>query len=119
MPRYLIAPAFCLALIAAPAAAQDEGAQGEGARPDAGQVEKGFTLMQEGTRLMLQGLMERVEPALRDLGAAIDDLNAYHAPEILPNGDILIRRKTPLAPEGEAPAPDGSETPAPGEKIDI
>lgn len=112
MTRFAILPAFCLALMTGPLAAQDGGA-----RNDAGEVEKGFSLMQEGTRLMLKGLMERVEPALRDLGEAIDDLNAYHAPEILPNGDILIRRKTPLAPEGDpaAPAPDI----APGEKIDI
>jgi hypothetical protein len=26
---------------------------------------------------------------------ALGNLNAYHAPEILPNGDIIIRRKTP------------------------
>lgn len=112
MSKRMVLSALCLALVAGPLAAQDGDA-----RPDAGQVEKGFSLMQEGTRLMLQGLMERVEPALRDLGAAIDDLNAYHTPEILPNGDILIRRKTPLVPEGTPP----EEQPPvePGEKIDI
>lgn len=112
MSRYVILPALCLSLLASPLAAQEDGAG-----PDADEVEKGFSLMQEGTRLMLKGLMERVEPALRDLGNAIDDLNAYHAPEILPNGDILIRRKTPLAPEDDA-APKEPDI-APGDKIDI
>ena len=26
----------------------------------------------------------------------IEELNAYHPPEVLPNGDIIIRRKTEL-----------------------
>jgi len=38
-------------------------------------------------------------PALRDLEEKIDDLNAYLPPEVLPNGDIIIRRKVPLLPE--------------------
>ena len=48
--------------------------------------------------------MAEMEPALEDLQGFVDNLNAYHPPEILPNGDILIRRKTPEemgAPEGE------------------
>jgi hypothetical protein len=114
MIRYLFLSAFCFALTVAPVAGQEESNSS-----DAEQVEKGFSLMQEGTRLMLQGLMERVEPALRDLGAAIDDLNAYQAPEVLPNGDILIRRKTPREPEGAVPGPGEEEEIAPGGNIDI
>lgn len=64
-------------------------------------VRDGFGLIQEGTRLMLRGLMEEIDPMLRDLQDRIGDLSAYHPPEILPNGDILIRRKVPLEPSDE------------------
>jgi hypothetical protein len=82
--------------------------------------EDGTSLMEEGARLFLKGILQEMEPALEDLrgfaeeiqpklqdfmqemGPAladilskIDDLSAYHAPEMLPNGDIIIRRKTP------------------------
>ena len=76
-----------------------------------------------GHHVLLRGLASRMEPALKDMGAAmaemepklrevlalIDDLRNYHAPERLENGDILIRRKTPaeLKLEGlEGPATD-------------
>lgn len=40
----------------------------------------------------------RLGPVLGDLGRLVDDVRNYQAPERLPNGDILIRRK-PDAPE--------------------
>ena len=79
-------------------------------------------------RLFMEGLMQDMEPALRDLedlardarplmerlrgelGTALGDLGgpgAYELPEILPNGDIILRRKEPL-PEGVERNPDGS-----------
>lgn len=102
-----------LALLAAPASAQD-------AEPD--------SLMERGLRLFMDGLMEEMEPALRDLegiarnaaplleelqkelGDTLSELDAYHPPEFLPNGDILIRRKEPLDPDLPMPEPnaDGS-----------
>jgi len=116
-----------MALLALPAAAQDDGDNGG----------NGGTLMEKGARLFLEGILREMEPTLKDLegmadeiepafrdfmremGPAltgilgrIDDLSNYHAPEMLPNGDIIIRRKTPLAPE-TAP-----ET-APQEEIEI
>ncbi|MCK0169242.1 hypothetical protein MWU52_16935 [Jannaschia sp. S6380] len=85
------------------------------------------TVMERGLRLFLDGLMDEMEPALRDLeglaqdaapflqelqrnlGEVVEDIDAYEAPEILPNGDILIRRKEPLVPgEPVVPNPDGS-----------
>lgn len=59
--------------------------------------------MAEALRLFMQGLMKEMEPALDDLSELLDNLDAYHPPEMLPNGDIIIRRKTPLerALEGE------------------
>ena len=104
-----------LSLVSAPALAQEQ--------------EDGFSLMEEGARLFLRGLMEEMEPALegledmareiepalrdfaeqmgpalRDLADQVEDWSAYHPPEILPNGDIILRKKTPeeLAdPDGE------------------
>ena len=87
--RYILTAAvLCFSL---PSYAQDEGSTGR-------------DLMAEALRLFMQGFMAEMEPALEDLQGFVDNLNAYHPPEILPNGDILIRRKTPEemgAPEGE------------------
>ncbi len=66
--------------------------------------EDGFDLLAEGTQLLLRGLLEEMEPALESMQGALSNLDAYHAPEVLPNGDIIIRRKVPLEvepPEGE------------------
>ena len=92
--------------------------------------EEGLSLMEEGAKLFLKGILQEMEPALDglqgmadEMGPAlrqfvdemgpgfmellgkIDDFSAYHPPEMLPNGDIIIRRKTPLEqledPQGE------------------
>ncbi len=113
-----IALALALSLSAAPAVAQE--------------TEEGFDLMEEGAKLLLRGLMTEMEPALKELedfaeevgpamkllademGPAlaelmnqIDDIRNYDPPEILPNGDIIIRRRAE-APEFE-----------PGEEIEL
>ena len=77
--------ALCLTF---PAYAQDDQPQGR-------------DLMAEALRLFMQGFMSEMEPALEDLEGFIANLNAYHPPEVLPNGDIIIRRKTPLEKELE------------------
>ena len=107
-----------LCLAAPPALAQDS---------DAPQDEDGFSLMEEGARLFMRGIMSEMEPALDEmrksideLGPAfaefaqavgpafaalldkVDDIRFYEAPEILPNGDIIIRR-SPDAPEWAPP----------------
>jgi hypothetical protein len=79
-----------LALLAAPAFAQETGEES-----------RGRDLMAEALRLFMQGFMAEMEPALDDLELFLQDLNAYHPPEVLPNGDIIIRRKTPLEREAE------------------
>ncbi len=93
-----------LAPLASPAAAEDDG----------------LTLMERGARLFLEGILKEVEPAMKDLqglaeemepalkgfvdsmGPALADLlgkvedwSAYHPPEVLPNGDIILRKKMP------------------------
>ncbi len=87
--RILAPAAIILSLSALPATAEEDG------------LREGLSLLQEGTRMMLRGLMAELEPGLRELQDRIGDLSAYHPPEILPNGDILIRRKEPLDPSEE------------------
>ncbi|WP_092810969.1 hypothetical protein [Roseivivax marinus] len=111
---------LCLALAASPAAAQ---------APD-----EGRSLMEQGAEMFFRGLMSEMEPALQELrefadgvepalrdfvvemGPAlrelleeVEDWSAYHPPERLPNGDIILRRREPLpenAPEPDALVPD-------------
>lgn len=110
MKRYLIICATAAAL-ALPAVAEDQN----------GDLEEGMSLIERGTQLMMRGLLKEMEPRLEELedivrgmepqlrdlviemepileglGAIMDDLDAYHPPERMPNGDIIIRRKTPF-----------------------
>ncbi len=41
----------------------------------------------------MRGFAEKMSPMVEQLRDMVDDLNAYEAPEMLPNGDIIIRRK--------------------------
>ncbi len=105
---------------ALPAAAQDTAPRaGDGS----GDMAEGIDLLGEGARLLLRGLMAEMEPALREFGAdlaalrpmledlarMIGDVRNYQAPEMLPNGDIIIRRRPP------EPAPEAGE----GGQIDL
>lgn len=126
MKRIMISLAVATAL-AGPVAAQE---QEEGAP-----AEDGGSLMERGARMFLEGMLREMEPALKELegmadeiepalrdfarqmGPAlaellgkIDDLSNYYPPEMLPNGDIIIRRKVPLTP---------SPGPMPEEEIEI
>lgn len=99
--------------------------------------DRGTSLMEEGAKLFFRGLMEEMEPALRELeglaqdiepalrsfaeemGPALRDLmeqvedwSAYEPPVVLPNGDILLKRKQ------EAPRLDSLPPPEDGE-IDL
>ena len=62
-------------------------------------------LIERGMRMMVDGLIDEMAPALDQLRSLTDRLDAYEAPEVLPNGDIIIRRKTPLSPEETPDAP--------------
>ena len=68
-------------------------------------------LIERGMRMMVEGLMAEMGPAMDQLRELTDRLDAYHPPEVLPNGDIIIRRKEPLDVE---PAPD-----APLEELEL
>jgi hypothetical protein len=92
---------LCLMFAASPLLAEETPAPNEG--------ERGISLMQQGAELLLNHMMSKVEPSLQDMAEAlrqaqpkiteilamIDDIRNYHAPEKLPNGDIILRRKTP------------------------
>ncbi|MEI2805406.1 MAG: hypothetical protein V9G18_05540 [Albidovulum sp.] len=104
-----------LTVAATPAVAED-------AKPSA---EEGFSLLEEGAKIILRSLMDEVEPALKDmhkqfgeavgemgpalqkLAEMIGDIRNYDPPEMLPNGDIILRRKTPLVPALPEPGPNG------------
>lgn len=104
--------------LATPAVAQEAAPKGEAA--------EGFSLMEEGARLLLRGLMREMEPALDEMGEALrglepgmrelgprlrqlvdlmGDVANYEAPERLGNGDILIRRKPGAPPPPALPDP--------------
>ncbi len=121
--KHIFAPALvaCI-LIAAPLAAQDSEEGGSSL------MERGAELFWKGLReemapslQELEGLMEKIGPsmqsflaemgpALADIAEKVEDWSRYEAPEILPNGDIIIRRK-PDAPESEtAPETEDGST---------
>jgi hypothetical protein len=104
--RQLIAPIALIVLCASPLRAET---------PALPAPEEGTSLMEQGARLFMRGIMSEMEPALDEMGKALDqvqpglealqpklrelmalvgDLQNYHAPEKLPNGDIIMRRKT-------------------------
>jgi len=86
-------------------------AQAQDARDD---MKQGMTLLEMGTRLLLEGFLKELGNARIEFQGRLLDLNAYAFPEMLPNGDIIIRRKVPLVP-----APQGPGLPAPGDGGEI
>lgn len=101
------------------------------AMPALAQEEDGPSLMERGAQMLMEGLLQEIEPtiddlqgmaeefgpalrdfasqmgpALRSLLDEVEDWSVYHPPEILDNGDIIIRRKQPEEPV--PPAPEGS-----------
>jgi hypothetical protein len=46
----------------------------------------------------LSGALDQMAPVLRDLAVLVDDLENYHPPQRLPNGDVIIRRRENAPP---------------------
>jgi len=98
--------ALALMLLPAPALAQTPPSD----------ADKGLSLMQQGAALLFNHMLGQVDPSLQDMAQALkdaqpklmemlalmDDLKNYRAPEKLPNGDIILRRKTPAELQREA-----------------
>lgn len=106
-----ILPGFAALAVAAALAAAPAGAQtaGEPEKPVSEQLEE-----------LIRGLVESVEPALERLRDTfqvlerVDSLEHYREPEILPNGDIIIRRKPDAPPFDPKEAPGTSPRTDPG-----
>lgn len=104
--KHIAAPLALAALLAVPVQAEEDG----------------LTLMERGAQLFMEGILKEVEPAMKDLQGLVDEMepavrdfvdnmgpaladlldqiedwSAYHPPEILPNGDIILRKKEPEA----------------------
>lgn len=117
--KQILLPAALIALLSSPLAAQDAEAE-----------DSGPSLMERGAELFWEGLRQEMAPALEDLqgmmaefgpsmaeflaqmgpalaGIAkeVEDWSVYEMPEILPNGDIIIRKK----PKDNAPAAKDNE----------
>ncbi|SLN39584.1 hypothetical protein [Pseudooctadecabacter jejudonensis] len=118
MKHVILSACLVLSVNALPLSAQTQ---------EEGGIEEGFSLMEEGAKLLFRGLMSEMEPAidefsdmaqelepalellatemgpaLMELVRTLDSVRYYEAPEILPNGDIIIRR-SPDAPEFTPP----------------
>lgn len=107
--------------------------------PDPGrETDQGISLLEEGAKLLLRGLMSEVEPGLKELEGAVreigpqigtqmealgpqlreltrmmKDVTNYEMPVMLENGDILIRRKAPLSDEERREELPQSPAPSP------
>ncbi len=101
----ILATAAVLATLAGPATAQSE--------PE--------PLLPDNFDEILREMMEDVAPAIREMLElmrafdGIDDARHYMLPEILPNGDIIIRRRPGAPPFGHDETPAPTPTPDPPE----
>ncbi len=105
--KKIYAPIFALLLTGTPVFAEDNA-----------EVSEGFDLMEKGVQLFMQGIFNELEPTMNEfqqlideaspqlkallleMGPSlvealnkIDDFSYYEKPEVLPNGDIIIRRE--------------------------
>ncbi|MDK3018098.1 hypothetical protein [Pseudodonghicola flavimaris] len=119
--RYVFSLLLAAGLLTAPAAFADEETEDTGPS----KMEQGLQLFMDGLRQemaptvdslrdwaeragpSMRSFMEEMGPALAEMMDEVRDWTRYYPPEMLPNGDILIRRRpdpVPDQPEGEAPA---------------
>ena len=115
--KHIILPLTFAAFLAGPTYAQD-------IDQSPGLMEQGMELFFEGLREemapalddlqqladefapAMQGFLQEMGPALAKIASEVDDWSTYEMPEILPNGDIIIRKKT-IDIEQETPKVDG------------
>ena len=102
--KHIILPLAFAVMTAVPAQAQDPA-------QDPSLMEQGLELFFEGLREemapalddlqqladefapAMQGLLSEMGPALAEIATQVEDWSVYEMPEILPNGDIIIRKK--------------------------
>jgi len=96
MMKRLIPIALIPVMLAAPAHADPK--DWEGFRKDLEQFS-------EDSRKFLQSWVNDLGPLLDALKDKIDDISNYDPPEVLPNGDIIIRRKPVKKPKNPPKPP--------------
>lgn len=99
----LVIAAVAAALAAAPAQAQETTAEGEAGSwwtwPEMPTQQE----LSEQSQEAMQSMIESMRPMLAEVEKAYADLPGYAPPEVLPNGDILIRRIPPASEAVDAP----------------
>lgn len=74
----------------------------EGLRQEMEPALEGLESFAQGLGPAMADMMEEMGPAFAELLERVDDFSNYQSPEMLPNGDIIIRRK-PEAPDVPPP----------------
>jgi hypothetical protein len=129
--KHIIAPAALAACMLASAGVAQQSDKDTDTGPSL--MERGAELFWEGLRQEMapaleefQGLMATIGPSMQDflteMGPAlaeiadqVEDWSRYEAPEILPNGDIIIRRKpAELQPPIPEPQTEGRDSQSDG-----
>jgi hypothetical protein len=67
------------------------------------ELERKADELSDTARQTIEEFVNLIGPMLTRLSRLIDDLPVYEMPEVLPNGDIIMRRK----PDGPAPVLPG------------
>lgn len=104
MIRATLIPAALLLALAttapAPASAHDE--EGGSILPD----DEDLKQLGELAQRWMKDFAAEIAPMAERLQTLIDDLDAYEAPEMLPNGDIIIRRRPDAPPPRDRNSPE-------------
>ena len=95
MKRLAIPIIAMLATVPAVAVAQSDATPGDKAPSATERLQEGAAAIVDGLRLLM------------------DQLQGYQSPEVVPNGDIIIRRRPPAEPE---PPSDGTSPEESGDK---
>lgn len=124
--KQILAPLFLATLATSPAYAEDPKSdiqQGlelffEGLKDELAPALDEFQGMARQFGPSLQSFFEEMGPALAEMMTDVKDWSRYEMPEMLPNGDIIIRRKPDPEPE-EPVMPESEGEKDSGDGIDI
>lgn len=117
--KQIFAIPLLAALLASPVYAQEQdgpslmerGAQlfFDGLKQEMGPALEELSDLMEDAGPALQSFVVEMGPKLRDVLDRVEDWSVYEAPEVMPNGDIIIRRKpdAPELPDTMPPTPEG------------
>ena len=99
MKRIILIPTLIATLASAPALAETDSTTDS-------TIGRFFDLLEKfstDSEDIMQQFIDEMGPALTELQDTISDWSNYAAPEVLPNGDIIIRRKPDASPEKSLP----------------